>query len=107
MLSNALARMLKRTGESTDKYQTESLKLNEEQTIYMLAQCRRDLSSSDCGGCLIDVIGSTIPWTRLGSLGGRILYPSCILRFELFQFYDLEAAAAPSLTGFYACIFSS
>lgn len=47
-----------------------------------------DLSTNTCIGCLNDEI--TIPWSSLGSLGGRVLYPSCILRFELFQFYNLS-----------------
>ncbi|MCH79348.1 cysteine-rich receptor-like protein kinase [Trifolium medium] len=28
-----------------------------------------------------------IPWLFLGSVGGRVIYPSCFLRFEMFQFY--------------------
>lgn len=46
-----------------------------------------DLSTNTCIGCLNDEI--TIPWSSLGSLGGRVLYPSCILRFEFFPFHDL------------------
>ncbi|XP_027338332.1 cysteine-rich receptor-like protein kinase 7 [Abrus precatorius] len=86
-LSTKLADMANETGDSIDRYKTGTLKLNENQTLYIVAQCTRDLSSSDCGGCLSDVIGSAIPWSRLGSVGGMVLYPSCYLRFDLFQFY--------------------
>ncbi|TKY65620.1 Cysteine-rich receptor protein kinase 25 [Spatholobus suberectus] len=88
--------MANKTGDSVERYRTGSLKLNDDQTLYILGQCTLDLSSNDCGGCLSDVIGSAIPWARLGSVGGRVLYPSCNLRFELFPFYDL----VPPVTGY-------
>ncbi|KAG4922308.1 hypothetical protein JHK82_051277 [Glycine max] len=94
LISNKLAAMADGTGQILDKYQSGTLILNDKQRLYILAQCALDLSSEDCGACLSDMIGSAIPWTRLGSLGGRVLYPTCILRFELFQFYDLIPTTA-------------
>ncbi|KAH1155595.1 hypothetical protein GLYMA_18G219600v4 [Glycine max] len=94
LISNKLAAMADGTGQTLDKYQSGTLILNNKQRVYILAQCALDLSSEDCGACLSDMIGSAIPWTRLGSLGGRVLYPTCILRFELFQFYDLIPTTA-------------
>ncbi|KAK7314904.1 hypothetical protein VNO77_33434 [Canavalia gladiata] len=85
-LSNTLANLANRTGDSGDRYLTEQSKLNDIQILYTLAQCTQDLSTDDCSGCLGDILGN-IPWSRLGSVGGRVLYPSCNLRFELFQFY--------------------
>ncbi|KAJ1407203.1 Serine/threonine-protein kinase, active site [Sesbania bispinosa] len=90
LLSNALSETARQTAVSGERYGTKSLKLNYEQTLYILSQCTQDLSSDDCRGCLEDVIGSAIPWSRLGSIGGRVLYPTCNLRFELFQFYNLK-----------------
>ncbi|MCH92674.1 cysteine-rich receptor-like protein kinase, partial [Trifolium medium] len=62
-----------------------------------------DLSSDDCTSCLKDVISTAIPWSVLGSVGGRILYPSCNLRFELFQFYvegdEAQVPRSPPLLG--------
>ncbi|TKY65622.1 Cysteine-rich receptor protein kinase 8 [Spatholobus suberectus] len=95
-LSTKLAAMANETRDSRDRYQTGTLVLNNLQTVYILAQCTLDISSNDCGGCLKDVIGSAIPWAYLGSVGGRVLYPSCILRFELFQFYNLTPTTPPS-----------
>ncbi|KAL5166862.1 putative serine/threonine-protein kinase PBL8 [Glycine soja] len=94
LISNKLAAMADGTGQILDKYQNGTLILNNKQRVYILAQCALDLTSDDCGACLSDMIGSAIPWTRLGSLGGRVLYPTCILRFELFQFYDLIPTTA-------------
>ena len=104
-LSNALVEVANETGDSTERYWTESLRLNDYQTVYILAQCTQDLSSGDCGGCLYDASASAIPWSRLGSVGGRVLYPSCTIRFELFQFYrngtegEDQAPPSPSPTG--------
>ncbi|KAL5166855.1 Cysteine-rich receptor-like protein kinase 25 [Glycine soja] len=94
LISNKLAAMADGTGQTLDKYQSGTLILNNKQSVYILTQCALDLSSDDCGACLGDMIGSAIPWARLGSLGGRVLYPTCILRFELFQFYDLIPTTA-------------
>ncbi|RDX96044.1 Cysteine-rich receptor-like protein kinase 8, partial [Mucuna pruriens] len=99
VLSNALSKAVIEAGDSDERYGTKSLKLNGLQTLYTLAQCTQDLTSDDCKGCLGNVIGPGIPWSHLGSVGGRIIYPSCNLRFELFQFYrDGDQATAPSST---------
>ncbi|RHN51944.1 putative protein kinase RLK-Pelle-DLSV family [Medicago truncatula] len=94
-LSNELSQLANDTGDSDDRYKTNSLKLNDVQTLYSLGQCTRDLSSEDCATCLNDVIATAIPWSNLGSVGGRIIYPSCNLRFELFQFYMDGKKAQP------------
>ncbi|KAL2330474.1 hypothetical protein Fmac_018055 [Flemingia macrophylla] len=94
-LSNKIAEMATETGYNSERYQSDSLTLNENQTVYILSQCSFDLSTNSCSGCLNDVMGSAIPWTRLGSIGGRVLYPSCILRFEFFKFYDLAPPTQP------------
>ncbi|XP_047177841.1 cysteine-rich receptor-like protein kinase 25 [Vigna umbellata] len=85
-LSTTLASLAKAAGDSAEKYVDKSIALNDAQTLYTLGQCTQDLSSDDCVGCLSDINGR-IPWSNLGSVGGRILYPSCNIRFELFQFY--------------------
>ncbi|XP_058779284.1 cysteine-rich receptor-like protein kinase 25 [Vicia villosa] len=87
-LSNQLSQQANDTGDTVERYLTRSSKLNDVQTLYTLEQCTRDLSGSQCSSCLSDIISSSIPWSFLGSVGGRIIYPSCNLRFELFQFYD-------------------
>ncbi|RZB61879.1 Cysteine-rich receptor-like protein kinase 7 [Glycine soja] len=85
-LSDTIFKLAEEAGDTTERYATKSLKLTDFQTLYTLAQCTQDLSSDDCRICLVD-INRKIPWFRLGSEGGRVLYPSCNLRFELFQFY--------------------
>ncbi|XP_028767777.1 cysteine-rich receptor-like protein kinase 10 [Neltuma alba] len=55
------------------------------QTMYVLVQCTPDLSSADCRRCLSGVIGD-FRWYFYGKIGGRILYPSCFARYELYPF---------------------
>ncbi|KAK2421213.1 cysteine-rich receptor protein kinase [Trifolium repens] len=96
VISTTLSNVAIVAGDSDERYGTKSLKLNDLQTLYTLGQCTQDLTSDDCKGCLGDVIGNGIPWPYLGSVGGRVLYPSCNLRFELFQFYkDNENVTTP------------
>ncbi|XP_058767176.1 cysteine-rich receptor-like protein kinase 25 [Vicia villosa] len=77
------------TGDSTLKnYETKSVKLNDHQTIYTLAQCTPDLSDGDCGSCLQNIFQYEIPWNSLASPEGKILYPSCYMMFGLSQFYN-------------------
>ncbi|KEH16243.1 salt stress response/antifungal domain protein [Medicago truncatula] len=94
-LSNQLSQLANDTGDSDERYKTNSLKLNDKQTLYSLGQCTRDLSSEGCATCLNNVITTSIPWSNLGSVGGRIIYPSCNLRFELFPFYMEGDEAQP------------
>ncbi|CAL5185070.1 unnamed protein product [Lathyrus oleraceus] len=99
VISTTLSNVAIVAGDSDAKFGTKSLELNDLQTLYTLGQCTHDLSSDDCKGCLGDIIGNGIPWPYLGSVGGRVLYPSCNLRFELFQFYrDNDNVTKPKLT---------
>ncbi|XP_029128139.1 cysteine-rich receptor-like protein kinase 25 isoform X2 [Cajanus cajan] len=95
-LAKTLDQAAIQAGDSDERCGTKTTKLNDLQTLYTLAQCTRDLSIEDCKGCLGIVIGTSIPWSRLGSIGGRVLYPSCNVRFELFQFYkDIDKTGTP------------
>ncbi|XP_027357302.1 cysteine-rich receptor-like protein kinase 10 [Abrus precatorius] len=97
VISNTLSKVAIEAGDSDKRYGTKSLKLNELQTLYTLAQCTQDSSDDDCNSCLGYLMGTSIPWSNLGSVGGRVLYPSCNLRFELDQFYkDVDEAIMPS-----------
>ncbi|KAL2320045.1 hypothetical protein Fmac_029014 [Flemingia macrophylla] len=85
-LSNTIEDVAEKAGDSDGKFVNKSLKLNPSQTLYALGQCTQHLSSDQCKACL-ESINTIIPWTRLGSVGGMVLYPNCNIRFELFQFY--------------------
>ncbi|CAJ1952555.1 unnamed protein product [Sphenostylis stenocarpa] len=104
-LAKTLDQVAIQTGDSGERYGTKTTKLNDLQTLYALAQCTQDLSIEDCKGCLGILIGTSIPWSRLGSTGGRVFYPSCNIRFELFQFFKAINETGTSSSGFltFAC----
>ncbi|XP_024156927.1 cysteine-rich repeat secretory protein 38 [Rosa chinensis] len=60
------------------------------QTIYASAQCSPDLDKQNCSECLEDSI-KDIPKCCEGKDGGRVLKPSCTLRFEGGMFYEPSA----------------
>uniref|UniRef100_A0A7N2R6C0 Uncharacterized protein n=1 Tax=Quercus lobata TaxID=97700 RepID=A0A7N2R6C0_QUELO len=55
--------------------------------VYGLVQCTPDLSQMDCRICLEGAVAD-ISSCSGGKEGGRVLKPSCIAWFEVFQFYD-------------------
>ncbi|CAL4901417.1 unnamed protein product [Urochloa decumbens] len=62
-------------------------------SIYGMAHCTRDLAGVDCNRCLAGAV-AYIPSLCGGRQGGRIVYPSCSIRYELYPFYDVLAAEA-------------
>jgi hypothetical protein len=65
------------------------------QNIYSLAQCTPDLSSFDCNQCLSAAIAG-LPNCCSGKIGGRVLFPSCYIRYEIYLFYNATAVARES-----------
>ncbi|KAB2601056.1 cysteine-rich receptor-like protein kinase 10 [Pyrus ussuriensis x Pyrus communis] len=66
------------------------------QAIYALVQCTPDLDKQNCSDCLKGAI-SKIPECCGGRLGGRVLKPSCNLRFEAYIFYEANADSLVTL----------
>ncbi|XP_028767792.1 cysteine-rich receptor-like protein kinase 25 [Neltuma alba] len=64
------------------------------QTLYCLVQCTPDLSPQGCRTCLRDAIGDLFNCSDR-KIGGRVLYPSCNVRYELFIFYNSSGKPAP------------
>ncbi|XP_028760944.1 putative receptor-like protein kinase At4g00960 [Neltuma alba] len=61
-------------------------------TLYTLAQCTPNLSSQDCQKCLQDA-QELMTSCCLGMRGGKVMSPSCNLRFESYRFYDDSKSA--------------
>ncbi|KAK9215423.1 hypothetical protein WN944_007428 [Citrus x changshan-huyou] len=57
------------------------------QTLYSLVQCTPDLSRDDCSSCLRLAISPLNGCCSI-KIGGRVMYPSCNFRYELYQFYN-------------------
>ncbi|CAL5345849.1 unnamed protein product [Camellia sinensis] len=64
------------------------------QTIFGLVQCTPDLTERECSNCLLNAEGD-IPTCCDGKRGGRVINPSCNLRYETYNFFNAIPADAP------------
>uniref|UniRef100_A0A7N2N550 Cysteine-rich receptor-like protein kinase 10 n=1 Tax=Quercus lobata TaxID=97700 RepID=A0A7N2N550_QUELO len=78
-----------------EKFGTNEVNITAFQTLYNLVQCTPDLSSTECNSCLQTAI-NRLPICCGGKQGGRVLFPSCNVRYELYSFYNTPEA--PSRT---------
>ncbi|CAO2185533.1 unnamed protein product [Urochloa humidicola] len=62
-------------------------------TIYGMARCTEDMTDDNCYICL-NIVVKTIPKCCSGKEGGRVFSRSCSVRFEVYRFYNEEAAEA-------------
>lgn len=83
-----------RGGLGEKKFATRDANINGFQNLYNLVQCTPDLSGEDCGTCLTEAIGS-LPECCDGKLGGRVLFPSCNIRYEVYPFYSQNTSSLP------------
>ncbi|CAO2842642.1 unnamed protein product [Amaranthus hypochondriacus] len=83
-------------GDSETKFATGKLSISSNQSLYGLVQCSPDLSMINCRTCVQSLIDNTFSKTfitvsKKGSLfmakGGRVIAPSCNIRYELYPFY--------------------
>ncbi|KAL0535163.1 hypothetical protein IC582_029487 [Cucumis melo] len=68
-------------------FATQMANFTQDRNIYTLAQCTGDLSNTDCGECLRQATNE-IPNCCTDKQGGRVLLPSCIVRYEVYSFYE-------------------
>ncbi|XP_059438375.1 cysteine-rich receptor-like protein kinase 10 [Corylus avellana] len=92
---NDLASGISNVGAGAKKFGTKEANFTALQTLYTLAQCTLDISRSDCNSCLQRAIAS-LPGCCGGKQGGRILFPSCNVRFEVYPFYQSLNTSAPT-----------
>ncbi|KAL5730993.1 hypothetical protein ACHQM5_003762 [Ranunculus cassubicifolius] len=64
------------------------------QSIYGLVQCTQDLSGSDCNRCLTRAV-SEFPGCCDRKQGGRVVKPSCIARYEIYDFLEPGTITTP------------
>ncbi|XP_075665945.1 putative cysteine-rich receptor-like protein kinase 9 [Castanea sativa] len=74
------------------KFGTKQANFTALQNVYTLAQCTPDLSGYDCNSCL----DLAIQYLPSGKQGGRVLFTSCIARFESYEFYLTSNTSAPT-----------
>ncbi|KAK4267935.1 hypothetical protein QN277_024653 [Acacia crassicarpa] len=75
------------TGDTRRKFAASNVTTLFQTTIYGLVQCMPDLSDQDCDACLVKAI-SSIPLLCNNRMGGRIITLNCIIRYEIYCFYD-------------------
>ncbi|KAK7343553.1 hypothetical protein VNO77_12366 [Canavalia gladiata] len=75
------------TSTSGKKFATREADFTSSMKVYILAQCTPQLSTFDCNMCFSGAI-SSIPSD--GKRGVRSLLPSCIMRYELYPFYNVS-----------------
>ncbi|XP_074324211.1 antimicrobial ginkbilobin-2-like protein [Apium graveolens] len=84
--SELLGNLSQEASISSKRYARGEIAIDENTTIYGLAQCTRDLSSYDCKKCLDDQIYNNLPQEKIG---GRVLGGSCNVRYEVYPFLKL------------------
>ncbi|KAI3902458.1 hypothetical protein MKW92_008958 [Papaver armeniacum] len=65
--------------------------------VYGLVQCTVDISSSSCSRCLLGAI-SELPNCCGGKQGGRVIRPSCNLRYEIYLFAESTVSSVSTST---------
>ncbi|XP_025674625.1 cysteine-rich receptor-like protein kinase 25 [Arachis hypogaea] len=84
------------------KYATGQANISGFQNLYCMAQCTDNLTPRDCASCLTEAITELTPCCG-GKQGGRVLFPSCFVRYELYPFYrsnTLAPSPSPGPRGF-------
>ncbi|PNY02913.1 cysteine-rich receptor-like protein kinase, partial [Trifolium pratense] len=84
---------------SLKKFATREGKISIFQNLYCLAQCTPDIDERECRSCLYSLINSDLPRCCAGTQGGRVLYPNCVIRFEIYPFYRSLTAPTPAPAG--------
>ncbi|RXH94002.1 hypothetical protein DVH24_016069 [Malus domestica] len=78
------------------KFAAKQTKFSDQITLYSLGQCTQDLSAAVCDRCF-GVAIAQLPSCCSGKQGGRVLFPSCNVRYEIYPFYA-ENPIAPEPT---------
>ncbi|KAM1568838.1 hypothetical protein ACFX10_034024 [Malus domestica] len=92
VLRATLGSLVPKAANAIDRFATEERlfqsNLISSAIVYSLAQCRPDLSAADCNACLEEGKTQLAPSCCDAKQGGRVLYDSCNMRFEMNPFYQ-------------------
>ncbi|XP_028806152.1 cysteine-rich receptor-like protein kinase 10 [Neltuma alba] len=75
-------------GKSDSKFGVQQGDASGNTTLYGLAQCTPDLATGDCKRCVRDAIAEITTSCCSGSIGQSVMFPSCIIRYETYPFYQ-------------------
>ncbi|XP_010451243.2 PREDICTED: cysteine-rich receptor-like protein kinase 15 isoform X2 [Camelina sativa] len=88
LVSSTLNQVAVDAANSPRKFYTRWVDWNSLETLYTLFQCTPDLTRQDCLRCLQESIKG-MSLSKIG--GGRLVFPSCNSRYELYAFYNKTA----------------
>ncbi|KAI3985433.1 hypothetical protein MKX01_033747, partial [Papaver californicum] len=86
---------LEKQRSSFSNFATGEKNVTNRTKVYGLVQCSPDIPSGDCRRCLVGAI-SELPNCCDGKQGGRVIRPSCNIRYELYPFLQLQYMNVPS-----------
>ncbi|KAK2644385.1 hypothetical protein Ddye_019580 [Dipteronia dyeriana] len=95
ILNQTFNDLIERAPLNPSKYATHEGIISDFERLYSLAQCTEDLSTEDCGACLKAAFDRVTADNVQGKQGGRVLIPSCFVRYELFRFYGDPYVGSP------------
>ncbi|QCD79183.1 interleukin-1 receptor-associated kinase 4 [Vigna unguiculata] len=70
------------------KFAVKKKSISQEKHFFGFAQCVPYLSKENCRKCLRDAMDFLQTCAR-GKIGGRVIYPSCIVRYDHYLFFPL------------------
>ncbi|XP_050367387.1 cysteine-rich receptor-like protein kinase 10 [Argentina anserina] len=89
VLGESMTEVATEAANDVDKFATREANFTELISVYSLGQCTQDLSSFECNRCL----RGAIAMLQSEKIGGRVLNPSCNVRFEQLPFYQNKPSA--------------
>lgn len=95
MLWDMMNDLRNESAHASKKWAIKSINITENQTLYGLAWCLPYLSTDDCSWCLSYAIAEIPTSCCRGKTGGRVFYPSCSVRYELFPFFGTSTWEPP------------
>ncbi|XP_068497491.1 cysteine-rich receptor-like protein kinase 25 [Phaseolus vulgaris] len=78
------------------KFAVKKITISEDQHLFGFAQCTPYLSKENCKKCLRDAMNFLQTCAR-GKTGGRVIYPSCIVRYDHYLFFPLPRGKRKNL----------
>ncbi|XP_050367391.1 cysteine-rich receptor-like protein kinase 25 [Argentina anserina] len=92
VLGKSMTEVATEAANDVDRFATREANFTELMNVYSLGQCTQDLSNFECNRCLQGAI-AYLPACCSGKIGGRVLNPSCTVRFEQYPFYKAPPPA--------------
>lgn len=92
VLSSLMEDLLTQVGEASigsEKFVVNKTIFSEDKFLFGLAQCIPSLSKDKCKKCLRDAMAYLKTTCARGKIGGSVLYPSCIVRYDSYSFFPL------------------